>query len=365
MILTVLSLAVALLALVSPSLQLPIVSRSVLPEPRCLLKGKKWGKCDFEPYMPIDSFHSFDDLQIEEDIRSGQIPLPSVKWVLYYYFLAWHSGPSFVFFFSPQPTLIRVLFFYSSVKCYALKFFGKDSTSPCPATCKLATGSRSNGECPNLNTPDRLLQVHTPYGTPIVTVQSTDYDCSKSGQRYPRRHMCLYNIDMSTCDSGMVRVNDASKLNITANSTDTCTDFIQVLHNEEKRTHKKVCGTSWPSDLSIIQATRFSLLFWSGQEYGNRSTGFKLQIECHKQTVAVTDSNIESSLVSSAQPSLSLAEKLAPSPSVEPSPTPSVEPSENGSGEFDIHIWGKKDYMLYLYAEQQYYLLYIFITGVL
>ena len=171
------------------------------------------------------------------------------------------------------------LFPYSSVSCTGLKFYQKSSVSPCPATCRFSKPKDIKCDKSSSN----LLQVYTPpHGTPIVTVRSTDSECSATQHRYPRRQMCLYNIDMSSCPSGYVKVNDASHLNITTRS-DGCTgDFLLVMNNGQ---NYKVCGSSWPSDQQIILGTNFQLLFWSGQNYETRGTGFKLQLECHTRPV--------------------------------------------------------------------------------
>ena len=175
--------------------------------------------------------------------------------------------------------IIKTIFPYSSVSCTGLKFFNKSSAFPCPATCRFT--KQKDIKCDNSSS--NLLQVYTP-GTPIVTVRSTDSECSATQHRYPRRQMCLYNIDMSSCPSGLVRVNDASHLNITTRSDRGCTgDFLLVMLSNGQ--NYKVCGTSWPSYLHIIRDTKFQLLFWSGQNYETRGTGFKLQLECHTRPV--------------------------------------------------------------------------------
>jgi len=78
--LIILSLFGALLSsLVLPTMQLPIISRSAPPQHRCLRTKGAWSKCDFEKNAPLQTFHSFEELQVVNDISSGAIPLPAAK----------------------------------------------------------------------------------------------------------------------------------------------------------------------------------------------------------------------------------------------------------------------------------------------
>ena len=72
-------LGTLLSSFVLPTMQLPIVSRSASPEHRCLETAKKWKKCDFEKGAPVETFHTFEELQVENDIRYGNIQLPAAK----------------------------------------------------------------------------------------------------------------------------------------------------------------------------------------------------------------------------------------------------------------------------------------------
>ena len=221
---------------------------------------------------------------------------------------------------------------FSSVNCYGLKLYQKSSVSPCPATCKLISSSQRQ-TCDN--SPSRLFRVDTPpHGTPIVTIQSTDRDCSASQHRYEKRQMCIYNVDMSTCPSGLVQVNDNSQLDIPTRSDSNCTgDFLQVMYNSQRY---KVCDSSWPSELAIIPATKFQLLFWSGQNYEAPGTGFRLQLECLRQRVepSSTAVNHTPSLTSEEPSPTAVHNKPSLTTPVhqEPSPTPSdiIETSSSG-----------------------------------
>ena len=165
-----------------------------------------------------------------------------------------------------------------------------------------------------------------PHGTPIVTVRSTDSECSATQHRYPRRQMCLYNIDMSSCPSGYVRVNDASHLNITTQS-DGCTgDFLLVMNNGQ---NYKVCGTSWPSDRQIILGTNFLILFWSGQNYDTRGTGFKLQLECHTGPVEPSSTATHHGSTSVAHEGSTPVHHTSLTTAI-PSPTPTELTSSSG-----------------------------------
>ena len=226
-------------------------------------------------------------------------------------------------------------FSYSSVTCHGLKFYQKNSVSLCPATCRLLDSSKRQ-TCDD--SPSSLLQVDTPpSGTPIVTIKSTDRDCLDSQKRYQKRQMCIYNVDMTHCPSGVV-VNEGSKLDIPTRSDSNCTgDFLMVMYNGQRH---RVCGRSWPSELSFIRASNFQLLFWSGQNDEGRGTGFRLQLECRKTS---GPERVEpSSTVVHQTPSLTSEE---PSPTAvhdmpslttpvhqEPSPTPShiIETSSSG-----------------------------------
>ena len=181
-----------------------------------------------------------------------------------------------------------ILFLLSSVKCYGLKLYFKDSTARCPATCKL-TDSRSKGICTSQNSPDKLLRVvTTDNGGPVVSVKSTDYNCKSANYTYPRRLMCIYNINMAACNSGLIKVNVDSKIDMEAEDrSGDCNDFVQVLEYNGQRQHKKVCGSRWPQELRTIHATKFALLFWSGQNT-DRGRGFNLQLECDNPTTLAT-----------------------------------------------------------------------------
>ena len=206
------------------------------------------------------------------------------------------------------------------MKCYGLKLYQKSSVSLCPATCKLISSSQRQ-TCDN--SPSRLFRVDTPLsGTPIVTIQSTDRDCLASKKRYQKRQICIYNVDMSTCPSGLVQVNEGSKLDIPTSSNSNCTgDFLMVMYNGQRH---RVCGRSWPRELSIIRASNFQVLFWSGQNYEGRGIGFKLQLECRRtpgpERVEPSSTSVHD------MPSLTTPVHQ------EPSPTPSdiIETSSSG-----------------------------------
>ena len=178
---------------------------------------------------------------------------------------------------------MNIHFIHSAVRCYGLKLYFRESTAPCPATCRLKDQT-SQGTCTNHSSSNKLLRVVTSNARPTVFVQSTDYTCST---RYPRRHMCIYSINMSACNSGLIKVNTDSQIDIEApDSNGVCNDFIQVLEHNGRQ-HKKVCGSSWPQEQRTIHATNFALLFWSGQNNA-RGRGFRLQLECHNPTPLAT-----------------------------------------------------------------------------
>ena len=219
--------------------------------------------------------------------------------------------------------IIKTIFPNSSVSCDGLKFYQKSSVSPCPATCRFTKPKDIKCDKSSSN----LLQVYTPpHGTPIVTVRSTDSECSATQHRYPRRQMCLYNIDMSSCPSGQVRVNDASRLNITTRS-DGCTgDFLLVMLSNGQ--NYKVCGSSWPSDRRIIPGTNFQLLFWSGQNYETRGTGFKLQLQCHTRPVEPSSTAAHDGSTSVVHEGSTPVQHTSLTTAI-PSPTP-IETSSSG-----------------------------------
>ena len=78
--LIILSLFGALLSsFVLPTMQLPIISRNAPPQHRCLKAKGAWSKCNFEKNAALETFHTFEELQVENDIRSGRILLPAAK----------------------------------------------------------------------------------------------------------------------------------------------------------------------------------------------------------------------------------------------------------------------------------------------
>ena len=78
--LIILSFLGALLSLfVLPTMQLPIISRNAPPQHRCLKAKGAWSKCNFDKNAPLETFHTYEDLNVESDIRNDIIPLPDAK----------------------------------------------------------------------------------------------------------------------------------------------------------------------------------------------------------------------------------------------------------------------------------------------
>ena len=121
-------------------------------------------------------------------------------------------------------------------------------------------------------------------GSNEIIFSSPRYKCKKkSGHvyNYRRAELCLYNISVPDCESGVVTITSAGgDSQVLERRYDTCYDYLQFYYNGNKTT-SRFCGTELSHDqLNLkIPATQFIAVFWTDITCTN-ALGFRLIASC-------------------------------------------------------------------------------------
>lgn len=162
-----------------------------------------------------------------------------------------------------------------------------DSSSSCPAFCRLRNlGKAKNHLCSDSR--DNDLLVDEVDG--VTLIKSPKYDCN---QTYPKNFMCVYNVNMPTCDNGLVVSH--SDLDLSAN------DFVQVSEvvngGANLNTYSPATGTDWQQNRFL--SSNLKVVFWSSHSE-DKGKGFRLQFSCLETNP--TSSTSESTTDPTSQP---------------------------------------------------------------
>ena len=126
-----------------------------------------------------------------------------------------------------------------------------------------------------------------------VSFHSPRYQCrKKNGRLYPYRNkeLCLYNISVPDCESGIVSIQhakDPQELQERLNETSPCRDYLQFHYNNNDsyvRTNP-LCGMEIlldPPEFSNIPATNLLAVFWT--DGSKNYAGFKLRAACQSES---------------------------------------------------------------------------------
>ena len=122
-------------------------------------------------------------------------------------------------------------------------------------------------------------------GSNEILFSSPRYKCrKKSGYfyNYRRAELCLYNISLPDCESGVVTISsareDSQVLQKRFGDTSTCVDYLQFYYDDS--TTNQYCGTELSHDqLNLtIPATQLMAVFWT--DFATNNLGFRLIASC-------------------------------------------------------------------------------------
>ena len=121
-------------------------------------------------------------------------------------------------------------------------------------------------------------------GSNEILFSSPRYKCrKKSGHfyNYRRAELCLYNISLPDCESGVVAISSAREDSqvLQERFDDTCVDYLQFYYDGNSTTNR-YCGTELSHDqLNLtIPATQFMAVFWT--DFATNNLGFRLIASC-------------------------------------------------------------------------------------
>ena len=120
-------------------------------------------------------------------------------------------------------------------------------------------------------------------GSNEINFSSPRYKCrKKSGHfyNYRRAELCLYNISVSDCESGVVTISSAEDDSqvLQERRDDTCVDYLQFYDGNS--TTSRFCGIELShNQLNLtIPATQFMAVFWT--DFTRNALGFRLIASC-------------------------------------------------------------------------------------
>ena len=153
--------------------------------------------------------------------------------------------------------MVYIIFFllYSGYRCFKHRL--------CSNNCRLRTWS---GNPP--------LTVKHPADSDNTT--TVYLKTPKFPKPYRKNDICVYNISLSGCPN-TVRINfDHFTLPGIANSTDSCTDYVQFYDGQ---LHTKRCGAQ-TGEYVLLPSANFLVLFFSDKLRTSKDEGFNLRTQC-------------------------------------------------------------------------------------
>ena len=92
---------------------------------------------------------------------------------------------------------------------------------------------------------------------------------------YRNREFCIYNVDMSQCTSGQLRISTVQNHMDLYSEDGHCNDYLE-LDFPGGFGRRRICGTDF-IDL-VLPTTNFYAVFWTDSQY--HSSGFELSVTC-------------------------------------------------------------------------------------